>query len=95
MSVPSQPGHRTESRPLTACFTNPRGLALSVGVKVRNNESIDRALKRFRRQVNRSRVLREFRQNMSYLKPSEEKRLQRKKAARRRARHRRNTRKRL
>jgi small subunit ribosomal protein S21 len=68
---------------------------LAVGVKVRNNESIDRALKRFRRQVNRSRVLREFRQNMSYLKPSEEKRLQRKKAARRRARHRRNTRKRL
>lgn len=68
---------------------------MAVGVKVRGNESIDRALKRFRRQVNRSRVLREYRQNMSYLKPSEEKRLQRKKAARRRARNRRNNRKRL
>lgn len=68
---------------------------MAVGVKVRGNESIDRALKRFRRQVNRSRVLREFRQNMAFMKPSEEKRLQRKKAARRRARNRRKNRKRL
>lgn len=68
---------------------------MAVGVKVRNNESIDRALKRFRRQVNRSRILREYRQNMSYLKPSEEKKLERKQAARRRARQRRNNRKRL
>jgi small subunit ribosomal protein S21 len=57
-------------------------------VKVRNNESIDRALKRFRRQVNRSRVLREYRQNMTYLKPSEEKRLEKKAARRRRHRDR-------
>lgn len=71
------------------------GSALAVGVKVRGNESIDRALKRFRRQVNRSRVLREYRQNMAYMKPSEEKRLQRKKSARRRARNRRQNRKRL
>ncbi|WP_228702787.1 30S ribosomal protein S21 [Salisaeta longa] len=62
-------------------------------MKVRNNESIDRALKRFRRQVNRSRVLREFRQNMNYLKPSEEKRLKAKRARRRR--HRNRSRKRL
>lgn len=62
---------------------------MAVGVKVRNNESIDRALKRFRRQVNRSRVLREYRRNMSYLKPSEEKKLERKQSARRRARQRR------
>ncbi len=68
---------------------------MAVGVKVRGNESIDRALKRFRRQVNRSRVLREYRQNMAYMKPSKEKRLQRKKAARRRARNRRKNRKRL
>lgn len=67
---------------------------MAVGVKVRNNESIDRALKRFRRQVNRSRVLREYRQNMAYIKPSEEKRLKRKQAARRRARQRRERRKR-
>jgi small subunit ribosomal protein S21 len=61
---------------------------LAVGVKVRGNESIDRALKRFRRQVNRSRVLREYRQNMAYMKPSEEKRLDAKKARRRRHRRR-------
>ena len=67
---------------------------MAVGVKVRNNESIDRALKRFRRQVNRSRVLREYRQNMAYIKPSEEKRLERKQSARRRARRRRERRKR-
>lgn len=61
---------------------------MAVGVKVRGNESIDRALKRFRRQVNRSRVLREYRQNMAYMKPSEEKRLRRKKSRRRRHRRR-------
>lgn len=62
------------------------GSTLSVGVKVRNNEDIDRALKRFRRQVNRSRVLQEYRQNMTYMKPSEEKRLDAKRARRRRHR---------
>lgn len=61
---------------------------MAVGVKVRNNEDIDRALKRFRRQVNRSRVLREYRQNMAYMKPSEEKRMKKKKARRRRHRER-------
>lgn len=61
---------------------------MAVGVKVRNNEDIDRALKRFRRQVNRSRVLREYRENMAYTKPSEEKRKKRKEAQRRRHRER-------
>jgi small subunit ribosomal protein S21 len=64
------------------------GSTLAVGVKVRNNEDIDRALKRFRRQVNRSRILQEYRQNMAYMKPSEEKRLKKKKARRRRHRER-------
>lgn len=65
-------------------ITNPlkRGSALSVGVKVRDNENIDRALRRFKRAVNRSRVLRIFRANMAYTKPSEEKRLARQKAVR-------------
>lgn len=57
---------------------------LAVGIKVRDKESIDRALRRFKRTVNRSRVLRIYRQNMSYTKPSEERRLARKKARRRR-----------
>jgi small subunit ribosomal protein S21 len=55
---------------------------LPVGVKVRDNESIDRALRRFKRSVNRSRVLRIYRANMAYTKPSEERRLARQKAAR-------------
>jgi small subunit ribosomal protein S21 len=53
-----------------------------VGIKVRDNESIDRALRRFKRAVNRSRVLRIFRGNMAFTKPSEERRLARQKAAR-------------
>lgn len=55
---------------------------MSVGIKVRDNESIDRALRRFKRAVNRSRVLRIFRANMAYTKPSEERRVAREKAAR-------------
>ena len=55
---------------------------MPVGIKVRDNESIDRALRRFKRAVNRSRVLRIYRGNMAYTKPSEERRLARQKAAR-------------
>ena len=60
---------------------------MAVGIKVRDKESIDRALRRFKRSVNRSRVLRIYRNNMSFTKPSEEKRLAEK--ANRRRRHRR------
>jgi small subunit ribosomal protein S21 len=55
---------------------------LAIGVKVRDNESIDRALRRFKRAVNRSRVLRIYRANMAFTKPSEERRAAREKAAR-------------
>lgn len=55
---------------------------MAVGIKVRDKESIDRALRRFKRAVNRSRVLRIYRANMAYTKPSEERRLAREKAAR-------------
>lgn len=55
---------------------------MSVGIKVRDKENIDRALRRFKRAVNRSRVLRIFRANMAYTKPSEERRQARQKAAR-------------
>ena len=55
---------------------------LSVGIRVRDNESIDRALRRFKRQVNRSKVLRIYRSNMAYTKPSEERRMAAQKAAR-------------
>lgn len=61
---------------------------MSVGIRVRDNESIDRALRRFKRSVNRSRVLRQFRAKMQYTKPSEERRADRQKAARNARRHR-------
>ena len=50
---------------------------MSVGIKVRDKESIDRALRRFKRVVNRARTLRTFRENMAFTKPSETKRLER------------------
>lgn len=74
-------------------FPNPTINALPIGVKVRDKESIDRALKRFKRTVSRSRVLRDYRQNMSYTKPSEQRRLDEKRSVRRRHRYRKNRRK--
>ncbi len=73
--------HRTlESSQL---FTlHPPEVPLSVGIKVRDKESIDRALRRFKRAVNRSRVLRIYRGNMAFVKPSEERRLAKEKAMR-------------
>lgn len=54
---------------------------MSIGIKVRDKESIDRALRRFKRVVNRSRVLRIYRDNMSFTKPSAERRAARETAA--------------
>lgn len=62
---------------------------MAVGIKVRDKENIDRALRRFRRAVNRSRVLRIYRANMAFTKPSEERRVAKERAqrnARRRSR---------
>lgn len=61
---------------------------MAVGIKVRDKESIDRALRRFKRAVNRARVLRIYRENMAFTKPSEERRLARQKAARNARRYR-------
>jgi len=55
---------------------------IGIGVKVKDKENIDRALRRFKRTVNRSRVLRLHRQNMAFTKPSEERRIAEEKAAR-------------
>ena len=60
---------------------------VGVGIKVRDKENIDRALRRFKRAVNRSRVLRMYRQNMAFTKPSEERRLAKEKAARNARKH--------
>jgi small subunit ribosomal protein S21 len=55
---------------------------LAVGIKVRENETIDRALRRFKRSVNRSKLLRIYRSNLAYTKPSEIKRAAEQKAVR-------------
>ena len=55
---------------------------MAVGIKLRENESIDRALRRFKRSVNRSRVLRIYRSGQAFTKPSEEKRMNKQKAVR-------------
>ena len=55
-------------------------IGLAIGIKVRDKESIDRALRRFKRTVNRARVLREFRDNLAFTKPSDVKRVERKEA---------------
>ncbi len=60
---------------------------LGVGVKVRDKENIDRALRRFKRAVNRSRVLRLYRSNMAFTKPSEDRRIAKEKAARNARKH--------
>lgn len=63
---------------------------MAVGIKVRDKESIDRALRRFKRSVNRARILRTYRENLAFTKPSEVRREERKKAranARRRPRY--------
>jgi len=60
---------------------------VGIGVKVREKENIDRALRRFKRTVNRSRVLRLYRANMSFTKPSEERRMAKEKALRNARKH--------
>lgn len=45
-----------------------------IGVKVKDNESIDRAINRFKKMVTRSRIMVEFKDRQQYTKPSEERR---------------------
>ena len=54
-----------------------------IDVTLQNNESIDRALRRFKKKYERSGVLREFKKRTAFMKPSVEKRLARLKAERR------------
>lgn len=50
-------------------------------INVKDNESIDRALKRFKKKFERTGVLREIRSRAYYEKPSVTRRMQRVKAA--------------
>ena len=54
-----------------------------VEVTVREGEPLERALRRFKKKWERAGILREVRQKSYYVKPSERKRVERKKAARR------------
>ncbi|MBT3299132.1 MAG: 30S ribosomal protein S21 [Candidatus Marinimicrobia bacterium] len=58
-----------------------------VEVQVRDKESLERALRRFKKKWERAGVLRELRTNAFYIKPSDEKREAKKKAVRRMARN--------
>jgi small subunit ribosomal protein S21 len=57
-----------------------------VGIILQENESIDKALKRFKKKYERSGVLKEFKKRTFYVKPSIEKRMERIKAHRRASR---------
>ncbi|HED08154.1 MAG TPA: 30S ribosomal protein S21 [Ignavibacteria bacterium] len=54
-----------------------------VGITVGENESIDKALRRFKKKYERSGVLKEFKKRTFFVKPSIEKRQEKIKAARR------------
>jgi small subunit ribosomal protein S21 len=54
-----------------------------VGVVVNENESIDRAIKRFKKKYERSGVLKEFKKRTFFTKPSVKKRMKLVKAIRR------------
>jgi len=53
-----------------------------IGIIVQENEPIDRALKRFKKKYERSRVLKEYKKRSFFVKPSVKKRLKRAKAIR-------------
>ncbi|MGE5364275.1 MAG: 30S ribosomal protein S21 [Bacteroidota bacterium] len=57
-----------------------------VGIILGDNESIDKALKRFKKKYERSGVLKEFKKRTFFVKPSIEKRMERIKAQRRASR---------
>lgn len=53
-------------------------------VKVRNNEDIMKAIRRFKRKVENEGIMRDIKRKRYYMKPSEAKKLKRAEAAKRR-----------
>lgn len=53
-----------------------------IGVHVKENESIDRAINRFKKMMTRSRILNEYKDRQQFIKPSEERREALKKSVR-------------
>jgi small subunit ribosomal protein S21 len=54
-----------------------------VGISVGENESIDKALRRFKKKYERSGILKEYKKRTFFVKPSIKKRMEKMKAARR------------
>ncbi|MBT8380287.1 MAG: 30S ribosomal protein S21 [Ignavibacteria bacterium] len=54
-----------------------------VGISVGENESIDKALRRFKKKYERSGVLKEYKKRTFFVKPSIKKRMEKMKAVRR------------
>ncbi|GAB4299226.1 MAG: 30S ribosomal protein S21 [Ignavibacteriaceae bacterium] len=54
-----------------------------VGINVGDNESIDKALRRFKKKYERSGVLKEYKKRTFFVKPSIKKRMEKLKAIRR------------
>lgn len=54
-----------------------------IGVTIQGNESVDRALKRFKKKYERSGILREYKKRTAFVKPSVENRMNRIKSVRR------------
>ena len=57
-----------------------------VGIIIKDNEPIDRALRRFKKKYERAGILREFRRRMAYEKPSVLNKMRLQRAARRQLR---------
>lgn len=53
-----------------------------IGIKVKDNESIDRAINRFKKMITRSRRLVEYKERQQYIKPSQQRREDFKKSVR-------------
>jgi|TARA_Y100001949_G_C15971120_1_gene323914 small subunit ribosomal protein S21 len=66
--------------------TDLKEAILVIEIQVRERESLERALRRFKKKWERAGILREVRSRSFYVKPSDEKREANKKAVRRRAR---------
>jgi small subunit ribosomal protein S21 len=45
-----------------------------LGVKVKDNENIDRAINRFKKMITRSRIMVEYKDRQQFTKPSEDRR---------------------
>ena len=54
-----------------------------VGITIGDNESIDKALRRFKKKYERSGILKEFKKRTAFTKPSVKKRMEKQKAQRR------------